>query len=171
MIYWLPGSINRQSWDNILFGEKMDINIRQLQDEDIPVCAGLYAEIFARPPWNESWEVNHAHDRISHFMSSSQSICLAAEIDGALVGFLQGEIEQWQDRMQLYLKEICVHPNHLRQGIGRAMMQRLSDLLKKVGVSQIVLISSRLGGSYDFFSKLGFSANETLVVMSTRLST
>ena len=100
-----------------------------------------------------------------------QSIHLpAAEVDGALVGFLQGEIEQWQDKMQLYLKEICVHSNHFRQGIGRAMMQSLSDLLKKVGVSQIVLISSRLGGSYDFFSELGFSANETLAVMSAHLS-
>ena len=147
----------------------MELKIRQLDNDDLVNCAKIYTDVFAQAPWNEKWSTDHAFDRLGNFMSNNQSISLVAETQGRVVGFLIGEIEQWQATMHFHLKEICIQPEFQRRGVGRSLCEKLMILLNQVGVTHIFLITHRRGAAQDFYTALGFSQNQNQVVMGRPL--
>lgn len=61
-----------------------------------------------------------------------------------------------------YIKDVIVHPDYQKQGIGRGLINELLDFIKSNGVSgtQIFVELCAMPDKIPFYEKFGFSANE-----------
>lgn len=74
---------------------------------------------------------------------------LVAERDGELVGLVRGAYDG--SRAVIYLAS--VHPDHQRQGIGRALVHDVTHRFKGRGAASIAVI---VPGDVEFWAKMGF---------------
>ena len=61
-----------------------------------------------------------------------------------------------------YIKDVVVHPDYQKQGIGRGLINELLDFIKSNGISgtQIFVELCAMPDKIPFYEKFGFSANE-----------
>ncbi len=61
-----------------------------------------------------------------------------------------------------YIKDVIVHPDYQKQGIGRWLINELLDFIKSNGISgtQIFVELCAMPDKIPFYEKFGFSANE-----------
>jgi aminoglycoside 6'-N-acetyltransferase I len=145
----------------------MNYHHSPLDEDDIVECSQLYVDTFKHAPWNEEWQIEDAFDRLSNFLSPLYSIGFKIVKDNEIVGFLIGEIEQWNGTKNFYLKEMCVSNSMQRSGLGKKLITVLQNELKNRGISRIYLITQRETIPEWFYSALDFTANQSLVIMST----
>lgn len=74
---------------------------------------------------------------------------LVAEKEGEVVGLIRGTFDG--SRAIIYLAS--VHPDHQRQGIGRALVREIARRFKARGASSISVI---VPGDADFWKKMRF---------------
>jgi hypothetical protein len=65
-------------------------------------------ETFNAPPWNESWRVDDALQRLRDVLATPRShgVCVSAS-DGELLGFALGRLERSGPEDHFLLKEMC----------------------------------------------------------------
>lgn len=61
-----------------------------------------------------------------------------------------------------YIKDVIVHPDYQKKGIGRLLINELLDFIKSNGISgtQIFVELCAMPDKIPFYEKFGFSANE-----------
>jgi GNAT superfamily N-acetyltransferase len=61
-----------------------------------------------------------------------------------------------------YIKDVVVHPDYQKNGIGRLLINELLDFIKSNGISgtQIFVELCAMPDKIPFYEKFGFSANE-----------
>ena len=61
-----------------------------------------------------------------------------------------------------YIKDVVVHPDYQKQGIGRRLINELLDFIKSNGISgtEIFVELCAMPDKIPFYEKFGFSANE-----------
>lgn len=61
-----------------------------------------------------------------------------------------------------YIKDVVVHPDYQKKGIGRGLINELLDFIKSNGISgtQIFVELCAMPDKIPFYEKFGFSANE-----------
>ena len=89
--------------------------------------------------------------------------------EGRISGFAMGFSEPWHEGFHFYLKEMCVHPDHQRQGRGTLLMKFLVEQLQVLGVKRIYLLTARDDLSEAFYSKIGFYVSPKMIMMAQRL--
>ena len=64
--------------------------------------------------------------------------CLAAEVDGAVIGYALffHNYSTFLGRKGLYLEDLYVHPDHRGKGLGKAMLTRLAALAVERGCAR-----------------------------------
>jgi N-acetylglutamate synthase-like GNAT family acetyltransferase len=67
------------------------------------------------------------------------------------------------------LKEICALDALQRKGIGKSLIGKLEEILKENGVSRIYLFTQRDSVPSDFYSALGFTENQNIMVMGKQV--
>lgn len=91
---------------------------------------------------------------------------LVAEIDGAVVGFVMGQLymgEYGIYREQATLDTIGVDPHYRHKGIGERLIREFFDHLKRLGVQKInTLVDSKDSKLTHFFSANQFSPSKTI---------
>lgn len=124
----------------------MDISIRWLIRVDMPEVLEIDRQSFSRT-WDEERFISHLKQR--------NNIGMVARADRAIVGFMIYELCP----KELTLHRIAVHPNHRREGVGRALIEKLTGKLsidKRTRIETLVpedSLSSQL-----FFRDMGFRA-------------
>ncbi len=127
---------------------------------------GHHVLTFKQASWNEEWSNDDdTFERLSDFLACPKSIGIKAVYDKKIVGFLLGEVQRWNGVNHFYLKEICVAYKLQRQGIEKLLMARLNQRLSEIKVERIYLITQRSSIASEFYSSIGFSSNERVVVM------
>ena len=147
----------------------MEFVFSSIDEDDLVACSGLYVATFRESPWNEEWSMEDAFERLSDFLSAPKSLAIKAMQNGNICGFIFGKIQQWNGVAYYDLEEICVSNTIKRQGVGRSLMGELEKILIEKGVSRIYLITQRNSGPSSFYSALGFSENQSLVVMGKKI--
>lgn len=69
-----------------------------------------------------------------------------------------------------YLKEMFVHPDKQRHGLGRHLMEHLKRMLTDQGVSRIYLLTERKGVAAEFYKQQGFYESPRMALMACPLS-
>jgi len=107
-------------------GTDSESTVAPLTNGDLSGCANLYAESFNGSPWNESWTVADARQRLSDFLETPRSfgVCACDSTD-QLVGFAIGHLERSCGQDHFLLQEMCVRPDLQRQGCGTALLGAL----------------------------------------------
>lgn len=61
-----------------------------------------------------------------------------------------------------YIKDVVVHPDYQKKGIGRRLINELLDFIKSNGISgtEIFVELCAMPDKIPFYEKFGFSANE-----------
>jgi phosphinothricin acetyltransferase len=136
------------------------MNIREVRDSDAEAIAAIYAyhvlhgtasyDIDAPPAEATSAKIEHITGKRWPF--------LIAEVDGAVAGYAYAT--QFRDREAYRFAaedSIYVHPDYMRRGIGRALLQRLLERSAECGFRTIVAV---IGGaepaSMALHAALGF---------------
>ena len=110
-----------------------------------------------------------AFERLSDFLAAPKSLAIKAMRNGNICGFLFGKIQQWNGVAYYDLEEICVSNTIQRQGVGKSLMDKLEKTLIEKSVSRIYLITQRNSDPSSFYSALGFSENQSLMVMGKKI--
>jgi len=92
------------------------IHIRWLIRRDMPDVLVIENESYSEP-WTE--------EEFIHELRQRNQIGMVAEVDGQVVGFMLYELR----KTSLYLINIAVHPCARRQGVARAMIEKLRSKL------------------------------------------
>jgi len=92
------------------------IHIRWLIRRDMPDVLVIENESYSEP-WTEEGFIHELRQR--------NQIGIVAEVDGQVVGFMLYELR----KTSLYLINIAVHPGARRQGVARAMIEKLRSKL------------------------------------------
>ncbi len=129
-------------------------------------CIALFAGVFNSPPWNENWEAEAVAQRFADCYHTPGFFGLAATIDGAVVGFAIGYVEQWDKSRHFYLKEMCVAAGQQRLGIGTKLMSALEKSLKYQNVEKLYLHTARDTHAQAFYEKQGFYVSSKMIMMA-----
>jgi ribosomal protein S18 acetylase RimI-like enzyme len=122
--------------------DAMEVEIRQMQEADIPVVAQLHAECFSRQKFSLEWiSCNfRAFPRMRYFV---------AEHSGKLLGFIHWtEKSGLREEVVLDLEQLGVKPEVQGQGIGSQLIKKslplVAQALKQRGaVIKHILVNTR----------------------------
>jgi len=147
----------------------MEFKLSSIDEDDLVGCSELYVATFRESPWNEEWSMEDAFERLSDFLACPKSLAIKAMRNGNICGFLFGKIQQWNGAVYYDLEEICVSNTIQRQGVGKILMGKLEEMLIEKGVSRVYLITQRDSAPSSFYTALGFSENQSLMVMGKKI--
>jgi len=89
---------------------------------------------------------------------------LIAEVSHHLAGYVITRLSPWRwGRRRGGITSLAVHPFHLRQGIGRSLMQTALEFLREARVKVVELeVSVENAPALALYRSLGFVSRETL---------
>ena len=120
--------------------------IRRARKEDYAAFAAIEAACPGFPAWGEKGFAAEEGNR--------NSVTLAAEFDGAAVGF----INFWVLRPQVQLNTLAVKPELRRRGVAAALVGKLCEYARKSLCTDIDLeVNEHNAGAIAFYQKLGFT--------------
>ena len=147
------------------------MNIVRVTKKDLEKCAELFTHVFTQSPWNESWTIAQAIERLSFFLETPNFIGLAAYTNEEVVGFVYGNYEPFQDKRVYLLKEMSIHPNLQGKGVGSELIQKLHAELRKQNISAVDLITSIDGKAANFYIKNGYSKSTEMGLYVSNINT
>lgn len=126
------------------------VHIRWMIRRDMPSVLGIESASFEFP-WTE--------DEFIRCLRQRDCIGMVAEWAERVVGFMIYELH----RTRIHILSFAVHPDHRRQAIGTAMMEKLASKLSYQRRNRIVLeVRETNLEAQLFFRSLGFRATGVL---------
>ena len=116
----------------------------------------LYVAVFNAPPWNDGWTEAAALERLAAFAAEARFVGLGAWRGGEPVGLVLGNGERWTDRWLFHLREMCVATACQGEGVGRALMARFEDELRRAKYSTVFLQTGHAAPARTFYEAAGF---------------
>jgi GNAT superfamily N-acetyltransferase len=105
----------------------------------------------------EVWE-----QRITYYLRRDPEVCVVAEADGQVVGFMLGEVRSGEFGLEEptgWIEVMGVAPEHRGQSIGRLLGERLLENLRQRGARTVrTLVDQGRPELAGFFAALGFEA-------------
>ena len=142
------------------------LEIRLLENRDVPVCVGIYQQAYAAPPYGHGWDAEIAERIIRDLRRLFPEEGFVAEREGAVIGFI---LCSSLAGLRASIEEFCVAPAHQRQGVGRALLEHVIAFYQERGVPFLELVASRRAPAYAFYVRYGFSETEEYRLMSKEL--
>jgi len=144
----------------IIVQEVVHLFIRDLQKEDLPQLAGLYAQF-----WNEQSDVSKMSVAFDNIVAANTHILLCAEENGRLLGSVMGVIcaELYGDcRPFLVIENMIIDKTERRKGIGRLLLETLETRAKVRNCTQMILVTEKnRTDACAFYESFGFQRDTT----------
>ena len=138
-------------------GRMSDVKIRKLTTRDIDAVMKIDEKITGKP--QEAYWAG----KIASYLSREPEACLAAEIDGKVVGFILGDIRGWEYTIPIcgWIDIMGVDISYQGKGIGKMLVESLFDFFRKNGVETVVtVVNWNDGDLIDYFHTHGFKRGE-----------
>lgn len=142
---------------------------RKIELADIPEIVELYIETFNAAPWNDGWTVETAGKRLHQMINVEDFYGLLAFEDGQLRGMILGCMEQYYDGLVFNIREFCIRNNLRGRGIGSEIFRQFETDLKSLGVTRLILFTSRGEQTEHFYHRQGLHSMDGLVLMGKDL--
>lgn len=131
------------------------MEIKQINQNDIPTLAVAMAAAYSEAPWNENWTQEKAERRIRAILGNFEAMGLAAFEDGKIIGAVLGYVDPYAEEDFFFVSELFVIPEKKKQGVGKQLLAELEKELKEKKVNVIQLIS--IDYNESFYKKCGLN--------------
>ncbi|UCE27735.1 MAG: GNAT family acetyltransferase [Candidatus Coatesbacteria bacterium] len=128
------------------------VNIRPYEESDEETVCRLWREVFSDdPPWNVPEE------DIRRKKEVQPELFFIAEVEGEVVG----TAVTGYDGHRGWVYCVAVAPAYRREGVGRALMDRVERDLAQIGCHKLNLqVRSGNDDAVEFYGKLGYNIEE-----------
>ncbi len=108
--------------------------------------------------WNSVWDGAPSHEQTA--LAMAHSLFRVSVYDGERVVAMARMIGDLG--LSCYVKDVVVHPDYQRRGIGKLLIDELMGFVKRSGVpgTTVAMELCAMPDKMPFYEKLGFSANE-----------
>jgi ribosomal protein S18 acetylase RimI-like enzyme len=131
----------------------MSVNLRAMTGDDLESVVNIQNRI-TRSPASDMWR-----EKLAEHVGNPHLPAYVADMDGEVIGFIYGEIKVGVFGADLsgWIEMVGVQPEHMGQGLGGKLAQRVLRHFREQGVEDI-LTSVRWdsGDMLAFFKSLGF---------------
>ena len=87
------------------------------------------------------------------FLSKNKDLCFVATYNNKIIGSIQGAT----DYKRGYIHHLIVHENYRKNGIGKKLVSLVIKALKKLKLSDVVILVNNKNKSVkSFYKKIGF---------------
>jgi len=144
-------------WKEVSAGVK----IRPLTLQDIPAILNIETQIANTLGIDGKERMEHLEETANyHIEQGDPLLCLGAEIEGKLVGFIIAETRLWEfgrGEKTGWIKVLGVDPQYQGRGIGRKLGEELLAHFKRNGIRRVrTLVDWYEGELISYFKALGF---------------
>ena len=140
-----------------------------LNEENIIEAAKLYRDTFNGEPWNDSWTIETAKERIMDIFDARTAYAMTVYENNELVGFILGKKEAYFDNIIFEIKEFCVKPTLQGLGIGKTILKEFEKRLKDKGIGTVSLITCRGIRTEGFYEKNGYKTSKEMIFMTKEI--
>lgn len=129
------------------------MDIRRYHDADEAAVVRLWNECDLVRPWNDP------HKDIRRKLTVQSDLFLVGLLDGkvmatAMAGF---------DGHRGWVNYLAVAESYRRRGLGRALMERVEELLKDIGCPKLnIQVRSTNAAVLAFYERLGYTQDQTI---------
>lgn len=127
----------------------MTLDLRFMIRRDLPAVIAIESMSFPNP-WTE--------EQFVHYLRQRNTIGMVAEWDHQILGFQVYEFHP----NSLNLINLAVCPNNRREGVGAAMVAKLTGKLSPIRSRVVVEVSEENLAAHLFFKSQGFRATRVL---------
>lgn len=143
---------------------------KKMKRKMIVDCADLYIDTFSRYPWNDVFD---SREKVidffkNHFKNKGYSGYVVI-LDNKIVALCLGMTKPWIDGIEYYIDEFCVRYDLQGKGIGSWFIQKIEEVIKKRGMTGMMLNTQRGFPSHRFYEKNGFHTINNLIVLVKKL--
>ena len=128
---------------------------RALTPGDVPRLLPLYLDYYNRVG-GSAWTEETAGRRIRQVVTMQDAFGLLAEEDGAVLGFVMGYFQQYDDGVSYRLEEIVVAAGRQGRGEGTALMRETERQAKARGAFLVELLAVNDAPHERFYGRLGY---------------
>jgi ribosomal protein S18 acetylase RimI-like enzyme len=138
-----------------------EILIRKMKDSDISSIVSLDKRISGsyRP---EMW-----NSEIQHYLKN-KSVCLVAEIQEQVVGFMIGTVHPWLFGIENggWIEVLGVHPEHTAKGVGKKLGNKLLEEFQAYDVKVVyTCVEWTSSDLLEFFRALEMTKSNFITLM------
>lgn len=137
------------------------MEIKQINQNDIPTLAVAMTAAYSEEPWNEKWTLEKAERRIRAVLGNFEAMGLAAFDDGKIIGAVLGYVDPYAEEDFFFVSELFVIPEKKKQGLGKQLLAELEKALNEKKVNVIQLIS--IDYNEPFYKKCGLDRDDCSV--------
>jgi hypothetical protein len=129
-----------------------DLQIRPYLEKDQRGVVALWREVF---PDNSPWNI--PEEDIARKLNVQRELFLVAEKEGEIVGTAMGGF----DGHRGWVYYVAVREKYRKQGIGKALMERVEKDLKGIGCTKLNLqVRSSNQEVVEFYRRLGYNVED-----------
>src|SRR5687767_8883441 len=144
-----------------------DVTIRPMTERDFGAVYELGTRCYDQTtiPYN-CWSLSG----LAKHLESSRGLCLVAEENGRIVGFVLGEDSFEADEQTAYLEWLAVDAEHRRRGLGRRLAEAALTRVEALGKARVVIdVAGPNDASRALAEELGFEEEATISYLAKRL--
>lgn len=144
------------------------ITIRQCIETDLQPCGVLLQEIYAEPPYEESWPESRAKAYLgSFFRIDADGALVATDNEDKIVGAVFGFSYPWQVGSIFFIQELFVAGQYRGKGIAGDLVRQVVE--NNGGDSHVALIVRKGTLAAKLYEKLGLSKSTLYELRSGKL--
>lgn len=155
--------------NNIEGFEGNTMKIDRLVEVDLKQCVEAHRDAFKAPPWDESWSEEKSLKRLSDIYYTPGFIGFKCMEQGKVIGAVLGNIEEDYQGQYYFLKEMFVHTDYQHHGIGSQLLNKIEEEADREGLGGIILFTSRVYGTEQFYKKNHYEVGQGLVLMAKHI--
>lgn len=142
-----------------------NLSIRKAKIEELKIVQDLNSGLFTSDGprdkfMDHNWPYEGGKEYFSKKITDDSSICLVAEVDNEIVGYLAGtvmEVESWRPVKRTELENMFVKEEFRSNGIGAKLVSEFFNWSKTKGVQRSLVVAYATNEkAIKFYKKMGF---------------
>lgn len=141
------------------------MNIRPIEKKDIAACATILRQVYNNEQWMCRWDVSRSEAYLQDFFQAGKFLGFVCEQSDSILGALFAHQKVWWNADEVFVDEMFIAPEHQRNGLGTALLRRLEQEVRSLGLAGMTLTTNRFTPAPAFYQKNGFARADHVVYM------